>query len=130
THAPAASPAWKTQFHGASVVALKAWRKAYFFCGEAKELLFRSSEQAFAGFVDEAEASFVIEREDGEINFADDGAQEVGGFHGTEALLAQGLAEDVDLAHDFAHGVFAASTASADGEVLLAESSKEVGERL
>ncbi len=90
----------------------------------------RVGQQPLAGAVHQPEALLVVEGEDGDVDLLHHARQERGGLERAEPLLAQGLAERVDLQQRQAEGVVAARAAGADREVLLAQRGQHVGERL
>ena len=89
-----------------------------------------SGQQALAGAIHQAQALVLVEGEDGHVDFAHHGAQQGGGLHGAEALLAQRAAQRVDFAHDFAQRVVGAGRAAAHREIALAQGAQQVGEGL
>src|SRR5216683_481721 len=129
-HAPAAGAAGESQLHGAHRLVFEGSAESQFSGGEAEEAFRGAREEAFAGTIDEAQFVFVVEGENGHVDFFHNGAQERGGFEGAEALLAQRLAEGIDFDHDFAHGVVAASAAPAHGEIFFAHGGEEIGKSL
>jgi hypothetical protein len=85
-------------------------------------------EEALASAIDEAQAIRAIEGENGDVNFFHYFAEKSGCFEGTEALDAEGLAEGVYFAEDFAENIVATRAASADGEITFAQSGEQIRE--
>src|SRR5882724_11958477 len=129
-HAPTAGAAGKRHFHGAGVFAFQTTCEAKLLRSEGEELTLGLSEEAFAGAIDDTKAGGVVKGEDGQIDFFHYGAQEGSGLHGAETLLAEGFAESVHFQDDFAHGVFTAGAARADGKIFFTQGGEEIGESL
>src|SRR6266849_7121030 len=88
-HAPASGAAGKRKLHGARGLAFETSAEAEFGGGKAEQALGGAGEEAFAGAIDEAQLVFVVEGENGDVDFFHNGAEEPGGFQRAEALLAQ-----------------------------------------
>src|SRR5712692_10293868 len=127
---PTANATRKTQFHGAGRFSFDAASEAEFGCGETEKPFGRTSQEAFSGAINEFQGVRVVKGKDGNVNFFDDGAQKRRSFQGAQALFAQGLAQCVHFDHDFAEGVVAAGTASADGKIFFTHGGKQIGKSL
>jgi hypothetical protein len=97
--------------------------------GAAEQPLQGLEEEALARAVHELQAMRGVEGEDGHLDLLHDLAQEGRRLEGSQALLAQGVRERVDLAHHQGERVLAACAAGAEREVLLAEGGQEVRQR-
>jgi len=84
------------------------------------------AQQIFTGAIDEAEAAFGIEGENGHVNLGHDGAEERGRFKSAEALDAQRFAELIDLEQHFAEGVIRVRAAGANRVITLAQGGEQV----
>src|SRR6266699_2397721 len=84
---PAPRTPRKGQLHGACGFAVQASAEPQFFGGKSKKALLGASQQAFPGAIDKPQFGIVVEGEDGQVNFLQDGAQKSGGFQCAQALL-------------------------------------------
>src|SRR6266702_222847 len=123
---PAPRTPRKSQLHGACGFAVQASAEPQFFGRKSKKALLGASEQAFPGAIDKPQFGIVVEGEDGQVDFLQDGAQESGGFQCAQALLPQRFAERIHFNHDFAHGVFAACAAAAERKIFFAQGGQEI----
>ena len=96
----------------------------------AQQALAGLGEQPLAGAVDQPELAVVVEGEDGDVHLVDDAVEERGGLDGAQPLLAQHLADRVDLVDHLRQRVGLLRLAGAQREVPLAQGGEEVGERL
>ena len=87
-------------------------------------------QQPLAGAVDQAQPPALVEGEDGHVDLAHHRAQQRGGLHGAQPLLAQRAAQRVDLAHHFAQRVVRARRTAAHRKIAFAQRRQQVGERL
>src|SRR6266700_329120 len=101
---PAPRTPRKSQLHGACGFAVQASAEPQFFGGKSKKALLGASQQAFPGAIDKPQFGIVVEGEDGQVNFLQDGAQKSGGFQCAQALLPQRFAERIHFNHVFAQG--------------------------
>ncbi len=76
-------------------------------------------QQALARPVHELQPRLVVEGEHGHVHLLHDPVEQGGGLDRAQALLAQGLADGIDLQHDLAQGVDLVGQAGAQGEVPL-----------
>jgi hypothetical protein len=90
----------------------------------------QEGEDALGGGVEEAEAGFLVEGEDGGVHLSDNAAEESDGFEGANALGLEGVGKGVDFEGELADGVFAIGAAGPEGVVLFAEGGDYVGEGL
>ena len=126
---PAAGPAREPHFDGARTFAAKALLEAEFPGGALEEPVGGLIEQALAGAIHQAQAGARIEGEDGDVNLLHDFAEQGRGFERSQPLLAQRGLQGVGFAKDFAKRVIGPRTASADGEVTLAQGGEKVRKR-
>src|SRR6266571_893752 len=83
---PAPRTPRKSQLHGACGFAVQASAEPQFFGRKSKKALLGASEQAFPCAIDKPQFGIVVEGEDGQVDFLQDGAQERGG-RGAKNLL-------------------------------------------
>ena len=98
--------------------------------GPAEHVLHALAHQSLAGAVDDAQAMFGIESEDGHVDLFHDRAQERRGFDGTEPLFVQGFCERVDLNQRGAERIVRVRGAAANREVVFAQGGEQVGQGL
>jgi hypothetical protein len=80
--------------------------------------------------IGETELAIEIEREDRDVDFLHDGAEERGGLEGAEPLVLQRAAEDVDLGHDITERLVAPRPVRANGEVALTQRRQQIRHRV
>ena len=79
----------------------------------------RLPNEALAGAIDEPQCVVLIEREDGDVDLLHDPAKQRCRLERAEPLVAERIAQRVDLVHCLAERVIEAAAARADGIVAL-----------
>jgi hypothetical protein len=84
------------------------------------------AQQLLSEAIDETQAAFVVEREDGDLDLGHDLREKSSRFERPEPLLAKRLGERVDFQEHFAQRIVEPRAARPDGEVLLPHRREEV----
>src|ERR1700733_2011091 len=127
---PAARGPGKGQIHGSRGFSAQAFGQPQFQSRGAQETLQWPHQQAFASAVYQSEFHLMIEGENRQIDFFDDGAKQPSSFHCAQALLSQHRAERIDLDHHFTHSIIRSSATGANREIFFTHGCQQVGQSL
>src|SRR5438128_8063523 len=117
THTPAANAAGKNHLQDLVTVRLPRLEtnvETKLLAGSPQQACRRLSQQFLTGPVNQPQSLIRIKSKDSEIDLRHHGAQQRGGFHRSQPLLAQRLAQFVDFEHDLAQGVATRGTPTAN----------------
>ena len=129
-HRPPPRPSWKIRLDRSLRLTFQTSREPQIGRRKPKKPFGGTRQEAFASAIDQAQLAFGVEGENGDVNFLHYGAEKRGGFEGSQALLAKGLAQRVDLAHHLSQSIVVTRPARTNRKILFAQRRQKIGERL